>query len=74
MIKHWLTRLGLWIARLGYWPAEVLVQRARVLCDEWNRPDLSGEHKRHQVLARLVKEFPATSKKTLALAIELALL
>ena len=73
MIKHWLTRLGLWIARFGYWPADILVQRARVLSTDWERPDLSGEYKRHQVLARLVKEFPATAKRTLALAIELAL-
>ena len=72
-MKLWLTRFGLWIARFGYWPSTALTQRARVLCTIWDKPDLSGEYKRHQVLASLIKEFPGISHKTLALAIELAL-
>lgn len=33
----------------------------------------SGEAKRHQVLARLIKKFPAAEKRDLALAIEYAI-
>jgi hypothetical protein len=33
----------------------------------------SGEYKRHQVYARLMKEFPELPKRSLGLAIELAL-
>ena len=72
-MKIWLTRFGLWVARFGYWPSTELIQRARMLCATWNRPDLSGEYKRHQVLASLIKEFSSVPHKTLALAIELAL-
>ena len=68
-----LTMFGLWIARLGNWPPEELICRARTLCVEWQRPDLSGEFKRHQVFARLIKEFPQVEHRKLALAIELAL-
>jgi len=73
-MKHWLTRLGLWIAQLGYWPSPALVERARVLCREQEQPGVSGEYKRHQVYARLIKEYPAAAKRTLGLAIELSLM
>lgn len=72
-MKRFLTRLGLWIAQFGNWPTDAIVNRARALAKEWQRPDLSGEFKRHQVLARLIKEFPRTEHSKLALAIELAL-
>lgn len=32
----------------------------------------SGEYKRHQVYAKLIKQFPEESKKHIALAIEIA--
>ena len=71
-MKTLLTRLGLWIARLGYWPSEAVVARAKVLCAQWEQPGLSGEYKRHQVYAQLIKEYPGMDRKKIALAIELA--
>ena len=36
-------------------------------------PETSGEHKRHQVYAVLIKQYPNDRKRDLGLAIELAL-
>lgn len=45
-----------------------------VLCEKYEQtPDVSGEWKRHQVYATLIKIFPDISKRLLALAIELYL-
>ena len=74
MIKELLTSLGLWLARLGYFPSQALVDRARVLCLAQNyKLDISGEYKRHQVYAQLIKEYPHEDRKKISLAIELAL-
>ena len=47
--------------------AKPLVEWADTV-EEW-----SGEAKRHQVYARLIKQFPEANKRDLALAIELSL-
>lgn len=45
-----------------------------ILCEKQELiPDVSGEWKRHQVYATLIKRFPDVSKRILALAIELYL-
>ena len=52
-----------------------ILPRVRELVAEQQRQDphiQAGERKRHQVYARLIKEFPFTKWKDLALAIELA--
>ena len=48
--------------------------RAEYLVHNWHRTGrhLDGEHKRHQVYAALIKEFPTLPKRDLALAIEMA--
>ena len=47
--------------------------RALQLTQDANTVLSGGEAKRHLVYAKLIKDFPATSKRDLALAIELAL-
>lgn len=84
-MKRLLIRFGLWLLkRCGYTlqPQYVVksvvdnpfVDRAAELCvwQETNWPDRSGESKRHQVLARLIKDFPDGALRDLAMAIELA--
>ena len=45
---------------------------AQIFCDRYESvPDVSGEWKRHQVYAALIKKFPVIKKRILALAIEL---
>lgn len=53
-------------------PPEIFA-RARALTNDAETTLTGGEAKRHAVYARIIKEFPATSKRELALAIELAL-
>ena len=50
-------------------------ERAKQLCREQQQgwPERSGEGKRHQVYARLLKEFPSANKRDIAIAIEMAL-
>ena len=53
-----------------------ILHRVKELVDESQRVDphiQAGERKRHQVYGRLIKEFPFTKWKDLALAIELAI-
>ena len=83
-IQYLLVSLGLWIASLGGWtppecsrahldvPAD-LAARIGDLAALQEVPGLSGEAKRHQVYARLIKDFPETPRKSLALAIEVVL-
>ena len=55
-------------------PADALLARARVLAEAQEAyADRSGEAKRHQVLAQLVKEFPDRPVRQIALAIEAGL-
>ena len=53
--------------------SEDVLFRARMVSEEANTVLSGGEAKRHYVYARLMKDFPATDRRTLALAIELAL-
>lgn len=53
--------------------APEVLDRARVLTQDADTTLSGGEAKRHAVYARLIKDFPATAKRELALAIELAL-
>lgn len=81
-MKRWLRRFAQWLLhRLGgtvcsggHWPAlpEALVLRARRLVSDQEGQPSSGESKRHQVYARLLKEFPMAAKREAALAIEQA--
>lgn len=86
MMKRWLITLGLWLARLGGWHTPTcplphlpplsydLLKRAGTLITEQEQfADRSGEAKRHQVYARLLKEYPNRSKGDLAFAIEAVL-
>jgi len=82
-MKHLLSRLASWVLRccgcslLPLLPeVQKVVRRARVLCaeqDERCALGTSGEYKRHEVYARLLKEFPEVRKRNVALAIEVAL-
>lgn len=79
-MKNYLLRLARWI-ELRYLDDGVyyvvctpaIVSRAIELVQEQEPLPQSGEWKRHQVYSALLKEFPTTSKRTLAMAIELAL-
>lgn len=53
-------------------PPELLA-RAKALTDEVETAEASGEYKRHQVYARLIKEFPSTPRRALSKAIEAVL-
>lgn len=81
-MKLYLYKLAIWILhKLGSEAVMIseqvlkIVPRARELCSEAEQkyPGTSGELKRHQVYARLIKEFPSTNKRDLGLSIELAL-
>lgn len=87
MLKQILIAVGLWLARQGGWEpprqctrkhlpnlGTVLMDRVTQLCRAQDTAHGAGygEAKRHQVYAQLIKEFPDTPKRVLALAIELA--
>jgi len=74
------TALAAWLRRLAAWidvpaPLDALAERSYFLVrhQESQNPHSAGESKRHQVYARLIKEFPTRSKRELARAIEDAL-
>ena len=50
----------------------IYAKRAEALVRGIDRLEMSGEYKRHQVYAKLIKEFPGVPKRTLGLAIEVA--
>lgn len=50
-----------------------LRRRTIELVKAQDHPTASGEYKRHQVFARLIKEFPAAKHRDLGLEIELAI-
>lgn len=86
-IRSWLVQLALWvIARYAPPPAVVseivltvakdaLFFAAQALAKEQQEqyPERSGESKRHQVFAALLKAHPNATKRAVALAIEAAL-
>ena len=47
--------------------------RASVLVRQAEQLETSGEHKRHRVYARLIKDFPDIRPRVLGLAIEMAM-
>ena len=75
-VSLWLYRLAAWI----WTPPPRTIEnpvfaRALVLVDavaQCTDPAASGEFKRHTVYARLLKEFPATRRRDVALFIEAA--
>jgi hypothetical protein len=55
-------------------PADALLERATILTQaQRGIPGRAGEAKRHQVYARLIKEFPNRDHRDMARAIEAAL-
>lgn len=54
-------------------PHDDVFASATLLTTDWNDRQASGEYKRHQVLASLMKAFPTRSHRDIALAIEAAL-
>lgn len=80
-------RLASWLRALADWldsspvaeillavPVDELYERAVALTHAQESIEgRSGESKRHQVLAQLMKEFPASPMRGIALAIEAAL-
>ena len=61
-------------ARIEWVPFNVLqmTQEALELCVVEERKDLSGEYKRHQVYARMIKNHPNSPRKEISWAIERA--
>ena len=55
-------------------PQDALFYRAVTLVIEAETTWVSGEARRHQVFARLLKEFPQATKRDVAWAIEAALI
>ena len=55
------------------WPTEEMLHRAKALSAAQETPGLSGEYKRHQVFAQMLKEYPSVKRRTISLAIELGL-
>lgn len=52
----------------------LMIPVALELMREWeDHPELSGEAKRHQVYARMIKRFPEAPKRDIAKAIEFAM-
>lgn len=51
-----------------------IIRKAEEMCRvmEWKMKDASGEAKRHQIYAELIKRLPEAEKRDIALAIELA--
>ena len=54
-------------------PEDSALARVRVLCLEFEPREGSGEWKRHEVYARLIKELPQRRKRDLAYLIEVAI-
>ena len=71
-IAYYLRRLAEWLDPLS---DPTVLSRARELTQEWESKLGAGfgEAKRHQVYARLIKEFPEKSKRQLSAIIEAAL-
>ena len=74
-----MKRLARWLRRIAEWldPLHdpILLARAKELVEKWEKelgPGF-GEAKRHQVYAKLLKEFPAIAKRVISATIEEAL-
>ena len=75
ILLHVVWLYAIWRKRHPKGVNATLLTRARVLVTEQDRewPDRSGEAKRHQVMARLHKEFSGVSLRALSRVIEDAL-
>lgn len=76
-MKRLLIKLLLWITggKMFLVPAEVvkILPQVKMLCSLVDKKEQSGEWKRHQVYASLIKLHPEISRRNIALAIEVAL-
>lgn len=75
MTKLLIKLLALLGTKVVVLPEEVLTEYAtrEITSADSIFPEQSGEYKRHVVYAKLIKKFPETPKRQIALAIELAL-
>jgi hypothetical protein len=82
MIKKWLIALSTWIIkRYGITSIlitddiELIASEAKSLCavEDAVHSSLSGEYKRHQVYARLIRLFPKLSRRDISIGLELGL-
>ena len=73
-MKNFIIRFLVWLLGKLESPKDLppYLERAAVLVAAIDRVEQGGEWKRHQVYARLIKEFPQISRKDLGLAIEIA--
>ena len=78
-MREYIIKFALWLVRkLGlkmfhYTRFENLICAAsEPIQVEELKKDMSGEYKRHQVYARLIKRFPDVPRRDIGLAIELA--
>ncbi len=81
MIAKWIYRIVLWVVgRLGYELVPVppgvrtLVGEAAELTARYEPMNESGEWKRHQVYAAMIRRHPDVRRREIALAIELAVM
>ena len=79
LIDWYLTRKGFYRVASNHRLVQVdrvvweILPAAKIITQKWGRKEgLSGEAKRHQAYARLIKEFPEAKHQDIALAIELA--
>ena len=70
MIKRIIIKFARWLIRICG-PSPYL-KRATELCKEQQveRPNATGENKRHQVMSRLMKDFPLASHRELSRVID----
>jgi hypothetical protein len=78
-MRKYLVQFTLWLVRkldlqMFHYVAfvEFIEAAFPLVLVENTKVDQSGEYRRHQVYAQMVKKFPWASKRDLALAIELA--
>ena len=73
-MKNFIIKYLVWLLNKLESPQDLpaYMDRAKILVTSIDKAEQSGEWKRHQVYARLIKEFPQISRKDLGLAIEIA--
>lgn len=81
-MKHILINFALFVLRKFSYTSYMISPELRLLTASARRlvqyqdasaPDTSGERKRHQVYAALIKKYPGYAKTQIAMAIELAI-
>lgn len=68
---RWCRQFAIWLE--GPYPEKILALARCLVQSQAAFPDRSGEAKRHQVYAALIKAFPETEKRQLSRIIEAAL-